>query len=153
MLIALVCACGGGGGPQKQVPVPPQQPPVVPPDYVGYWTGKWGQMVLRESNGRVTGVYGHDEGTVTGAMNGNTFVGWWCEKPSRQPTKDAGDLELTFGAGPDGKKIDGKWRYGAEGAWKEDWDLAWNPGEPPPELIARFNDPSAFCEKPTPVAP
>lgn len=152
MIVAFAAACGGGGGggggKQTQVPVPPKQPPITASEVVGYWTGDWGRLVLRESNGRVIGVYDHDEGTVSGAMNGNTFVGWWCEAPSRQPAKDAGDVELTFSTGPSGKTIDGRWRYGADGAWREDWDLAWNAGEPPPELVARFSDPAAFCAKP-----
>jgi hypothetical protein len=78
-------------------------------------------------------------------MNGDTLVGWWCEVPSREPTGDAGEVELTVIAG---QSIDGRWKYGSDGDWREDWDLSWDEGQPPEELVARLDDPSAFCAHP-----
>jgi len=139
-------ACGSGSGRTDQVPVPPRGGPVVAPVPSGYWSGDWGRLVLAE-DGR--GAYDHDDGTVMGAMQGDTFVGWWCEVPSRAPDQDAGEVELRFVEAADGTtSIDGRWRYGTDGGWREDWDLTWDVGEPPAELVARFDDPSAFCAHP-----
>jgi hypothetical protein len=122
---------------------------------LGYWTGDWGQMVLRAGEGpeQVIGAYNHDEGTVRGTYDPRTgrFTGWWCESPSRRPRTDAGDVEFQFtGSTPEGRpaSLDGRWRYGTDGELNEDWDLAPAEGEPPAELLARFDDDGAFCARP-----
>jgi hypothetical protein len=144
--VLVVAACGKK---QDQVPVPPKQQEVpVPPDVSGYWKGDWGEMLLRDVGGKIHGVYRHDEGTVVGVFEGSVLRGWWCEKPSRQPTNDAGDVELTFTSDAEGPMIDGRWRYGTDGGWKDDWDLRRVSGEEPPELVARFDDATAFCPHP-----
>ncbi|MGE0546148.1 MAG: hypothetical protein AB7O24_31890 [Kofleriaceae bacterium] len=136
-------------GPAPSEPTPPAPPAAASPDVTGYWTGDWGRLLLRSEGDSVRGVYDHDKGTVTGKMSGDTFVGWWCEVPSRSPEKDAGDVEMKFMAAADGvRTIDGKWRYGASGDFRDDWDLRWDTGVPAPELTKRFDDPSAFCPKP-----
>jgi hypothetical protein len=119
---------------------------------LGYWSGDWGQMVLRAgpTPQSVIGTYNHDEGTVSGQYDPRTgrFTGWWCESPSRQASADAGDVEFIFtGSGADGRPahLDGKWRYGTDGQFNEDWDLAPAEGDPPVELIARFGNAGAFC--------
>ena len=142
-----------GSGSQTQEPVPPGEGPGkvegATPDVSGYWTGDWGQLVLRQDGANVRGVYKHDKGTIVGTMQGTKLVGWWCETPSRKPTKDAGDVELAFVAAPDGTRaIDGKWRYGTEGAFKDDWDLKWNTAKPDADLVKRFDDAAAFCTHP-----
>jgi hypothetical protein len=130
----------------KPGPVVKEGPGVpVPPDPSGYWSGDWGRLVIRNDGGQVRGAYDHDEGTITGTMNGDTLVGWWCEVPSREPTGDAGEVELTVISG---QSVDGRWKYGTDGDWREDWDLSWDEGQPPEELVARLDDPSAFCTHP-----
>jgi hypothetical protein len=154
VLSLLVVACRGSTpAPVGPKPVPvgpdPQTQVLTPAQVAGFWTGNWGQLVLRDQGGKLVGAYTHDKGTVSGALRGDTFVGWWCETPSRQPSNDAGDVELTFVTKPDGsREIDGRWRYGTEGEFREDWDLTWNTGQPPAELVARFDDAAAFCAKP-----
>ena len=114
----------------------------------GYWTGDWGKLVLQDDGGKIRGAYSHDTGTLTGTMNGNVLVAWWCETPSRKPSKDAGDVEMIFLTDADGKRrIDGKWRYGSSGEFREDWDITFDAGAPPEELVKRLDDPSAFCTK------
>jgi hypothetical protein len=44
--------------------------------------------------------------------------------------------------------IDGRWRYGTSGEWREDWDVTHQDGEAPEELKTRLEDDGAFCEKP-----
>ena len=146
-LVYFVLVVGCSSPTQHQVPAPPQQPPVVQ-SVSGYWSGDWGKLVLRETEGKIIGAYSHDQGTITGTMNGDTLVAWWCEVPSRKPSKDAGDVEMKFLTDSDGKRrIDGKWRYGSEGAYKEDWDLVFDTGPAPEDLLKRLDDASAFCAK------
>lgn len=118
-------------------------------EVVGYWAGDWGKLVLREQDGKLLGSYSHDSGTIVGALVGDTLVGWWCEVPSRKPDADAGDVEMKFIKKPDGSRaIDGRWRYGSKGDWRENWDITFSAEPAPDELVNRFNDPSAFCTKP-----
>lgn len=127
-------------------PVPPQ--PVLEPAAVsGYWTGDWGKLVLEAQGDKVIGAYSHDNGVIVGTIKGDTLVGWWCETPSRKPSKDAGDVEMKFVTKDGKREIDGRWRYGADGAWKDDWDIAWDEGKPPEELVKRIADTSTHCVK------
>lgn len=127
---------------------------VVPEAFLQYWTGEWGQLVLRQVGDEVWGVYSHDEGTVRGTIVGNTFTGWWCEVPSRLPPSDAGDVIFDFVLNEDGEtyRIDGRWRYASEipdGSFRENWDLdSVSTEAPEPTLLARFDDPTAFCLAP-----
>lgn len=117
-------------------------------EVAGFYDGDWGQMVIREKDGKMLAAYSHDEGTIVGTLQGDTLVGWWCEVPSRAPDGDAGDVELKF-VTRDGKKaIDGKWRYGAQEDFRDDWDIEWSDGQPDPALVKRFDDAAAFCPKP-----
>ncbi|MBI2892129.1 MAG: hypothetical protein HYY06_01155 [Deltaproteobacteria bacterium] len=117
-------------------------------DVVGYWTGDWGRMVLRAVGGEIWGAYDHDEGTAIGTLDGNGVMrGWWCEAPSRAVDYDAGEFEFTFSRSGD-LSLDGRWRYGVDGEWKEDWDLVHVTDLPPPELEERFEDQGAFCPHP-----
>ena len=143
LLLLVATACRAK---EPVVMSPPPGGPVAAPDPAGYWSGDWGRLVI-EHDGRA--VYDHDDGTIVGAMRGDTLVGGWCEGPSRQSTADAGDVELRFVTAPDGtRSIDGRWRYGTDEAWRDDWDLGWDPGTPPADLVARFSDPAAFCAHP-----
>jgi hypothetical protein len=149
-IVSLASACTvtpNASSPQPPPP-PPQQAPVLASEIGGYWTGDWGELVLREVDGEIRGVYSHDQGTVTGTFDGGVFRGWWCEVPSRSPSGDAGDVEFRFSRGSDALALDGRWRYGSEGEWREDWDLGLSAGTPPAPLSARFDDAGAFCRAP-----
>lgn len=120
----------------------------------GFYTSpEWGDLLMRVVDGHLRGVYPHDQGTVTGEFDGTTFVGWWCEAPSRLPTGDAGDVEMRFITDAEGvTTIDGRWRYGSEvdgNSWREDWDLTLSPTTvPDPALLARFDNEVEFCTRP-----
>ena len=142
------------GGPTTPPPAPgptapPPGGPVVAAEVTGHWTGDWGDLYLRpEADGTVRGVYPHDTGSVVGRIEAGVFRGWWCEAPSRQPTADAGDVELTFMRGEGGLAVDGRWRYGTDGAWHDDWDLHWVETPVDAALVARLDDPAQFCAHP-----
>jgi hypothetical protein len=85
---------------------------------------------------------------VVGRITGGVFRGWWCEEPSRRPPTDAGELELTFVTRDGTPRIDGRWKYGAEGDFTGTWDMAWVEGEVDHVLEGRLNDPSQFCDHP-----
>lgn len=136
---------GYGGGVTVGDGIPVEQ-------IAGHWAGReWGDLYVRaSSDGNVWGVYPHDTGTVVGRVDPDgVFRGWWCEAPSRQPPGDAGDVEWRFGRGADGTlQLDGRWRYGSEGTFRENWDLTWTDAAVDPALASRFDDASQFCLHP-----
>ena len=120
----------------------------------GYWSSNFGGHVFRAVDDDWWAVYNHDLGTLRGRWSGDVFRGWWCEEPSRLPPRDAGEIELRRRVGDDGTpRLEGRWRYGREGAWRDDWHAGWVDDPTPPELLARFEDPFQFCpEPPAPTA-
>jgi hypothetical protein len=147
-VVALV-ACGGGKPTTTQTPVAPvpAQPQLTAAEVAGYWTGDWGQLVLQQHGDKMVGAYSHDEGMLVGTLQNGLLVGWWCEVPSRKPPGDAGDVEMKF-VTVDGKRsIDGRWRYGTEGEWREDWDISWDQGAPAEELTKRLASVATECTK------
>lgn len=44
--------------------------------------------------------------------------------------------------------IDGTWRYGSEGAMRDNWDLTWVGSDIPAEIAAKFEDPALFVARP-----
>jgi hypothetical protein len=149
-LMTFGLGCGGGGGnkPRNDGGDPGAQA------VVGFWTGDWGDLVMRVVGDEMWGAYSHDEGTVRGHFANGVFTGWWAEVPSRMPNSDAGEVEFTFITNPNGggMGIDGRWRYGDttnEPAWRENWDLSIHSGDPEPAaLTARFANASAFIAHP-----
>ncbi len=157
--VMLWCACGGKPTPSGAAEPSPAVPtsgtastagaPLTPDRVQGYWSGDWGRLVFKVDGDRILGAYSHDDGTIVGTIVGDKLVGWWCEVPSRKPTADAGDVEMKFITKEDGTRaIDGRWRYGAEGEFREDWDIGFSPEAAPEALVKRFSDASAFCPKP-----
>jgi hypothetical protein len=147
--VVLFAACGGSKPATTQVPVPPEstQPVITAAEVAGYWTGDWGKLVLQQQGDKMVGAYSHDNGLLVGTLQGTTLVGWWCETPSRKPSKDAGDVEMKF-VTVDGKRsIDGRWRYGTDGEWREDWDISWDQGAPPEELTKLLATATTDCVK------
>ena len=158
--LALLATCALACGPAVS-PSAPTSPvsrggatSAFPAEFEGYYyDGDWGTIVIKAIGGdRVRAAYVHDEGTIEGRWVGGKLVGWWCEVPGRRPNADAGDVELSFIKDGNGSRIDGRWRYGDasnEPGWREDWDVSrTTPRAAPAELLARFNDESAFCRKP-----
>jgi hypothetical protein len=152
-IVFLVAGC------KSSEPAPANDPPIAPPPpttkpkleashVIGYWTGDWGKLVLRGTADAVRGSYEHDQGTLTGKLVGDSIIGWWCEAKPRTPPQDAGEVVLRFVDDNGKRAIDGKWRYGTEGEWKENWDLHFDVAEPPVELVRRFEDPAQFCAHP-----
>lgn len=117
-------------------------------EVVGYYAGDWGNMVLREVNGEIWGAYTHDTGTIIGTFENGVLVGWWSEVMSRLPPRDAGEVEFRFGLKNGQVFIDGRWKYGTDEAWRENWDIGLVKMPEPAALVARFNDPSAFRRHP-----
>ncbi len=150
ILSACVTSSNGPVGPTPVASGTATAPrPLAAADVVGYWSGDWGNLVFREQGDKLVASYNHDAGTIVGELVGDKLVGWWCEAPSRGPDQDAGEVEMRFITNADGTRaIDGRWRYGTQGEWKEDWDIAFTQSDAPADLVARFDDASAFCAKP-----
>ncbi len=119
-------------------------------EILGFYSGDWGDMVLRHVGDEIWGAYAWDTGTIVGSIQGDALVGWWSETPSREPTSDAGDVEFRWTRDDAGNiLLDGRWRYGTEEAWHEDWDISLvTDRDPPQELVERFDDESAFRRHP-----
>jgi hypothetical protein len=123
--------------------------PLTADDMVGVWNAEdFGVVVFRKSGGLVTASYRYDEGTITGSVVDGLFVGWWCEAPSRQPPQQGGDVEFRLVDTPQGKMLDGRWRYGTEETFKESWDMLPVSLPEPADLVMRFGNPAAFCTHP-----
>jgi hypothetical protein len=119
-------------------------------DILGFYSGDWGDMVLRKHDGEIWGVYEHDGGSVVGDITEDgVFIGWWSQLPSRTGT-DAGEVEFRWSQ-PSGTAImlDGRWRWGTTGDWFENWDIELVTDRPAPSaLTARFDNVSEFKSRP-----
>jgi|GEM_PF-7039836 len=122
--------------------------PIAASEVVGYYSGQWGNMVLRMVGEEIWGAYTHDQGTIVGRYVDGVFVGWWSESPSRLPNADAGDVEFRFIRVGNVVRMDGRWRYGSMEAWREDWDIGQVSAEPPADLLSRFDTPALFIRHP-----
>ena len=150
MLLALAaCATGAASRPaQKDATLPPARAGVSLDEVVGFWTGEWGNLVLRQYGETVWGTYGHRDGTLVGKLQDGALVGWWTEEPSRAPEGDAGELELHFVRQGGELKLLGRYRQGTTGTWHEEWNLRRVADAPPPELEARFAQGTLFHSHP-----
>jgi hypothetical protein len=125
-----------GGGPAQ----------ITAGELEGLWTGDWGTMALQVDGDRVIGAYTHDDGRIVGTFANGVLVGRWTEVPTRAEPNDAGDVEFRFTKTAEGLSLDGRWRYGSEGEFSEDWDLVLSDEEVPEELVAAFEDEASFEE-------
>lgn len=100
----------------------PTGTPTVPGtcDWTGTWNTSFDAMRLKQTGASVTGDYDWDEGRIAGTVSGAVLSGTWTEVPSRQPPSDAGDFVFTMA--DDCRSFTGRWRYGSEGEWREDWN-------------------------------
>jgi hypothetical protein len=133
---------------QKDATLPAAEAAVKPEEITGFWTGDWGNLVLKPVGNLVFGAYTHRDGTLVAKLSDGALVGWWTEEPSRAPTGDAGELEVHFVRDGKALKLLGRYRHGAAGNWHEEWDLHRVDDPSPPELDDRFNDPSLFHHHP-----
>jgi hypothetical protein len=141
--------------------------PDVAPAYVtaaeveGLWSGDFGKLLLEvDADGRMRGVYVHDDGTVLGRFTDGEFDGWWCETDRgrvtpngapRQPPINAGPAHFRFLRQSDGRLLfDGRWQYGGESLWHEDWDMEKVNERPDPALRERLSRDADYCTAPVP---
>ena len=123
------------------------------PDLIGVWISdsSFGEAVFRQVGAEIRAAYRHDKGTVIGTVSPDgVFHGWWCEEDSRRPPKDAGEIEWRMLKNTEGeKRLDGRWRYGADEPLKGGWDLTKLAGATePPDLAATFDETTSFCRHP-----
>lgn len=87
------------------------------------WTGNWntyfGNMTLTQTGNKVVGTYEADSGRINGTAIGNRLIGNWSEAPDYAPPGRAGNIEFNLSA--DCKSFSGRWRYGFEGNWSDNW--------------------------------
>jgi hypothetical protein len=119
-------------------------------DILGYYSGDWGQMVLRTHGDEIWGVYEYRDGTVTGRVNDEgVFLGWWSQLPSRTGL-DEGEVEFRWSRVADTTiALDGRWRYGSTGDWLENWDIVRvSARSAPSHLTDRFANTDEFKRRP-----
>jgi len=115
-------------------------------DVLGFYSGDWGDMLLRQVGDEVWGAYSYNEGTVVGSVADGVFRGWWSEAPAQT----SGEVEFRWTRTATGQvAMDGRWRRDVTGTWREDWDIELvTDREPAPELLARFEDTALFLRHP-----
>ena len=119
------------------------------PGFGGHWTSpQWGEHYIVVDGPVVKIVYAHDDGRVLATLDGTKVTGWWTESPSRKPSRDAGEVIFTLTTDGDQRRVDGEWRYGAEGALRENWDLTWVDAEIPADVRTKLSDAAAFTAHP-----
>ena len=126
-----------------------------------YESEKWGEMVIRIEEGKVEflGSYNYRKGTVKGTYNPTNGVvtGTWCEEDKGVwgvGEGNKGEAEFIFVENDkNGRiKLEGKWRQGSSGSWKDDWDLflITDPSQKQvdlkDELDKRFSSQKMFCD-------
>jgi hypothetical protein len=120
-------------------------------DILGYYSGNWGQMILRKQGNEIIGVYEHRDGTLIGEIDDEgVFAGWWTQTPTRTGL-DAGEVEFRWSKTSDGAAValDGRWRYGSDGEWLENWDvLRVSDRSAPSQLSDRFERTDDFRRRP-----
>jgi hypothetical protein len=119
-------------------------------DILGFYSGDWGDMLLRKQGSEIWGTYQYDGGTIVGNITAEgVFVGWWSQLPSRSGT-DAGEVEFRWSqTSGTAIALDGRWRWGTNGAWQENWDINLVTDRAAPnDLITRFDNPSDFKRHP-----
>jgi hypothetical protein len=118
-------------------------------DILGYYSGDWGDMVLRRYDTEIWGVYQLGDGTIIGQIRADgVFAGWWTQLPTRSGL-DAGDVEFVWAPKNGTVEISGRWRYGASGTWFPNWDVELvTDREAPSSLIQEFDNVADFRRHP-----
>jgi len=95
----------------------------------GIWKSSlFGEMKLRQSGDKVTGVYDCNDGQIAGVVEGSRFVyDWWEQAPGR-PYKKAYETHRGdgyFDISKNGKRLKGKWRLEGVKKWGGNWQFSW----------------------------
>jgi hypothetical protein len=143
-----LAGCATAPAAKEDATLPAAESGVKLEEVVGFWSGDWGNLVLKQFGETVMGAYAHRDGTLLCRFEKGTLVGWWTEAPSREPDGDAGDLEIHFVKKGGVLTLLGRYRHGTSGPWLEEWNLKRLPDEPPPELEARFAETALFHPHP-----
>jgi hypothetical protein len=117
---------------------------------LGCWNG-FGGTYFKRVGKELWGAYGYKDGTVVGNVKDRVFHGWWTQQGTREPPFDAGEVEFIFALGDRGKPfLDGRFKYGPDGAWNENWDLRKCSSEDdvPVGLKERFKEKGLFKRHP-----
>ena len=120
-------------------------------DILGYYSGDWGDMVLERRSAEIWGVYNYNDGTIIGAVTADgVFEGWWSQLPTRADGINAGEVEFRWSRTSSGViALDGRWRYGTNGTWLENWDVELvTDRSAPSELTDAFDDLQDFRRHP-----
>ena len=130
VLLASVLACESGDASdtasmRAPIVTATAEPVVVPSSFnwSGLWDTEWGIMYLVQTGDNVSGIYGRNDGRITGTASGIGIIGTWSEWPSYAPPDHAGDvwLELTG----NGNTLTGHWRWGTGDDWYGSWSGKW----------------------------
>jgi hypothetical protein len=93
----------------------------------GTWkSAMFGPMTLKQSGIKVTGAYDYNDGQLKGTIEKNRFTFKWWEHVPGQPYEQAFESNRGdgyFDISPDGKKLDGKWRYEGHEEWGGNWSF------------------------------
>jgi eukaryotic-like serine/threonine-protein kinase len=147
---AAVVALGGGAAVwlARRGSAEPPVARLAPAQKAGvYVSREYGELLLVVEGDRVRGAYQHDAGLIVGTMVGDELVGAWCELPSRRFPADGGELRIRFMLDAQKRILaDGRWRYGHDGGWDENWDMYRVADAPEdPDLAPRTADASVDC--------
>jgi hypothetical protein len=98
-------------------------------DLTGIWKSSiFGEMKLRQSGNRVTGVYDCNDGQIEGVVEGSRYIyDWWEQAPGR-PYKKAFKTHRGdgyFDISKNGKRLTGKWRLEGVKKWGGNWQFSW----------------------------
>jgi len=119
--------------PARSVPVTPAEL-----EKVAFVADQGTIMIQVDADGTAHGVYTRSDGILDGRFENGTFVGRWCEQPTRRPPLNAGTLTLHFLHGETRLLVEGSWIVG------DNRDLPWRAGvfgaqgAAEPELVARL---------------
>ena len=104
-LVVLLCplACAEPG--PKPGPLPAQV------DLSGKWESNWGDMVLRQSGGRVEGSFAHRNGKLAGDLAGDLLLFDWSQPSNRAEGVLAATGKGWLRVSQDGQTLEGVWGY------------------------------------------
>jgi hypothetical protein len=98
-------------------------------DLTGIWKSSiFGEMKLRQSGNKVTGVYDCNDGQLAGVVEGNRFVYDWWELAQGRPYQKAFKTHRGdgyFDISKKGKRLKGKWRLEGVKKWGGNWQFSW----------------------------
>lgn len=119
------------------------------PDIQGSWRDQDGHDVwIVRRGGRYLGAYDWQAGTMILVHRDGAFHGWWTQAPRREAPGQAGEVVLRPDRRGESPFLDGRWRYGEQAEWREDWDFTWVTREIPESGMRRLDEADTFREPP-----